>query len=69
MYASDLTVDNRSGEFKTYHVEKAETLNVPISGLTVNGLEFPYRVERGFLRLDARVPPSSSIRIVIRYGK
>lgn len=68
MYGNHLIVTNGSRDKRIYHVSKAETLNVPISRLTVNSHEFPYRVEKGFLTLDVRVPASSSIEIVIRFG-
>jgi hypothetical protein len=68
MYGNNLIVTNGSSDERTYHISKAETLNVPLSRLTVNGHEFPYRVEEGLLTLDVRVPADSSIEILIRYG-
>jgi hypothetical protein len=62
-----LVLSNESGDERTYHMFKEEALNVPISYLTVNGHEFPYRVEEGVLALDVRVPAGSSLEIVIRY--
>jgi len=68
MYTSHLAFTNDSPDERTYHVTKAETLNVPVKSLTVNGHEFPHRVEDGFLSLDARIPPNTTVEIVIRYG-
>jgi len=67
MYGNHLIVTNESSGERTYHISKAETLNVPISLLTVNGHEFPYRVEEGLLTLDVSVPADSSIEILIHY--
>jgi hypothetical protein len=68
MYTPDLVFTNDSLAERTYHITKAETLNVPIGSLTVNGREFHYRVEDGLLSLDARVPPDTTVEIAIRYG-
>ncbi len=68
VYGNQVIVTNESSEEQTYHVFKEETLNVPVSRLTVNGHEFPYRVAGGFLSLDVRVPGHSSIEIVVDYG-
>ena len=67
MYGNHLIVTNESGEERTYHIAKEEALNVPISLLTVNGHEFPYRVEGGLLTLDMSVPADSTFEILIRY--
>lgn len=68
MYGNHLIVTNGSSDERTYHISKAETLNVPISRLTVNGHEFLYRVEKGLLSLDVSVPARSSLEILIHYG-
>lgn len=68
MYSNHLIVTNSSSHERTYHISKAETLNVPISVLTVNGHEFPYRIDDGLLSLDVRVPAGTSMEIVITYG-
>lgn len=67
MLGRHLVLSNESGEERTYHIFKEEVLNVPISYLTVNGHEFPYRVEEGILALDVRVPAGSALEIVIHY--
>jgi len=68
MYGNDLIfAPVRPGV--TYHVIKEETLNVPIKWLTVNGQEFPYRVEQGLLKLDIVAPADASpMEVVIHYG-
>lgn len=68
LYGNHLIVTNGSSDERTYHISKTETLNLPISRLTVNGHEFPYRVEKGLLSLDVSVPARSSLEILIRYG-
>ncbi|HUV67627.1 MAG TPA: hypothetical protein VMW24_27285 [Sedimentisphaerales bacterium] len=66
MYGNDLIVSNDSGEARTYHLFKEETLNVPIASVTVNGYEFPYRVNGSYLTLDVRMPADSSMKILIK---
>jgi hypothetical protein len=68
MYTNDLMLTNEYGAERTYHIFKPETLNVPISRLTVNGYDFPYHVEAGWLTLDARLPAQATIEILIQYG-
>lgn len=68
MYGNDLIfAPVRPGV--TYHVIKEEMLNVPIKWLTVNGQEFPYRVEQGLLKLDLVTPADAPpMEVVIHYG-
>jgi hypothetical protein len=68
MYGNHLILENREDSAKTYHVLKEETLNVRITQLTVNGQDFPYRVEQGYLAFDVRVPSRSSLEVRIHYG-
>jgi hypothetical protein len=68
MYGNHVIIANGYDDMRTFHIAKVETLNVPISRLTVNGHEFPYRVEDGLLILDVQVPANSSVEIRILYG-
>jgi hypothetical protein len=52
MYGNHVIITNKTSEEGLYHLTKEETLNVPISTVTVNGHEFPYHVEEGLLMLD-----------------
>jgi hypothetical protein len=61
-------VANDAAGWRVYHLTKEEALNLPISSVSVNGHEFPYRVEEGFLTLDVEMPGSSGADISIRYG-
>jgi hypothetical protein len=69
MFANDLILTNDSKEEQTYHIEKEETLNVPIASLTINTQEFPYRVEAGQLSLDLDIPAKTTEEIYINYEK
>jgi hypothetical protein len=62
-----LIVTNETDEPHTYHVSKEETLNVPINSLTVNGHEFPYDIQDGYLSLSAILPAYETMEIVIEY--
>lgn len=69
IYSNDVIVSPlRAGI--TYHISKEETLSVPIEHLSVNGQEFPYRIEQGVLKLDAVSPgDQASLEIKIRYAE
>ena len=67
-YGNHLIVTNASDQGKVYHLQKEETLNVPIVSLTVNGHETPFRVEDDVLLLDLYIPAMNSAEVVITYG-
>jgi hypothetical protein len=67
MFTNDLVFTNESYTAVTYHVTKAETFNVSISSLTVNGDPFSYRAVDGQLKLDITVQAKKSIEIKILY--
>jgi hypothetical protein len=69
MYGNDLIITPGGQGGITYHVIKEEALNVPIQRLTVNGHDFPYRIEESLLKLDLVAPKDGSpIEVVIRYA-
>jgi hypothetical protein len=51
----------------SYHVEKAETSDLPIRHVRVDGRPHPYTVSDGHLRLEVVVPPHQSFRIDTEY--
>jgi hypothetical protein len=67
MYGNHVVITNETSEERVYHIAKAETLNVPISIVSVNNHEFRYAVEEGFLILDMQIPPNASADLEIRY--
>jgi hypothetical protein len=69
MYADRLLVDNEQGRGAIYHITKSETLDVPIAGVTVNGYDFPYRVEDDVLKLDAYLPAKATMEVHIHYDR
>ena len=69
MFTNDLIVTPQQPGHNVYHITKEETLNVPISALTVNGQDFPYRIEKGALNLDVIGPEDGSpFEVKIHYG-
>ena len=68
MYGSNLVLLNKSGSKRIYHIRKKETLNVPISKVTVNGVEADYIVENDTLKVDENVPPRDSMELEIIYN-
>lgn len=70
MYANDVIIGPVQHYGAIYHITKQETLNVPIRQLTVNGREFPYRVDQGILIIDAVAPQDGSpLEVKIQYGE
>jgi len=67
-YGNHVIIINTSNQGKTYHLQKEETLNVPIASLTINGAEFPFRVESDTLVLDLYIPARSAAEVEITYG-
>lgn len=67
IYANHAIYTNDAEEEMTYHLYKEETQNVPISLLTVNGRESPYRFDGDFLVMDLRIPPGETVEVLIHY--
>jgi hypothetical protein len=68
MYAKDLILTNESGETRSYHISKEETLDIPIANLNVNDQLFLFDFQDGLLTLDVLVPAQVSMEICIEYG-
>jgi len=69
MYGNKLVLSNKSGSKKLYHIRKKETLNVPISKVTVNGVEANYIVENNTLKVDEVIPLGDSMELEIIYSE
>jgi hypothetical protein len=67
-YGRDLIVNNETDSGTTYHLTRAETLNVPIYAVTVDGAPAAYSVSGGILQVDTVVPAHGSRELVITYG-
>ncbi|MBN1121002.1 MAG: hypothetical protein JXJ17_07985 [Anaerolineae bacterium] len=68
MYGNNLIFDNDSEEDLVFYVKKVETLNVPISQVTVNGTEVPYEVVNDELIISMTIPAGGVVDIFIEYG-
>ena len=69
MYGNKLVLSNKSGSKRLYHIRKKETLNVPISKVTINGVEANYIVENDTLEVDEVIPPGGSMELKIIYDE
>jgi len=69
MYGNKLVLSNRSGSKRLYHIRKKEPPNVPISKVTVNGVEANYIVENDTLKVDEVVPLRDSMELEIIYNE
>jgi len=67
MYGNKLVLSNKSGSKRLYHIRKKETLNVPISKVTINGVEANYIVENDTLKVDEVIPLRDSMELEIIY--
>ncbi len=67
-FGNDIVVTNRGDTDAQYSLSKAETLNIPIAGVTVNGSPAaPYTVRDGILRLDLKLVAHETAEVVITY--
>jgi len=69
MYGNKLVLSNKSGSKKLYHIRKKETLNVPISKVTINGAETNYIVENDTLKVHEVIPLRDSMELEIIYNE
>jgi len=69
MYGSKLVLSNKSGSERIYRIRKKEILNVPISKVTINGVQASYVVENDTLKVDEVIPPGDSIELAIIYNE
>ena len=68
MYGNYLILSNESDEYRKYHINKEENLNIPIVNLKINGIVSDYFIDNGILQLDIQIPPKSNVEVVITYG-
>jgi len=69
MYGNKLVLSNKSGSKKLYHIRKKETLNVPISKVTINGAETNYIIENDTLKVHEVIPLRDSMELEIIYNE
>jgi len=68
MHGNELVLSNKSGSKRVYHIRKQETVNAPVSRVTINGVEANHIVENDTLKVDDVVLPGDSIEIKIIYN-
>jgi PKD repeat protein len=68
MYGNNVVIENETDNSQIYHVKREETLNVPIYGVTVDGIETGYSVADGILQIDLEIAANSAREILIIYG-
>lgn len=67
MYCPATLLGNWSAETRTYHIAKDEADNAAIEHVTVNGVEVPFRLEDGQLRVDISVPGHTQVEVRVTY--
>jgi hypothetical protein len=67
-WGNDIIVTNDSSSTLTYHIQRQETLNVPVQRVTVNGFPAAYTVANGIFRIDLNIPPGSSSEVQVTYN-
>lgn len=68
MCCGQLEFRNNSGMERIYHLRKQETDGASTRRVLVNGVEFPYRFEDGFIIIDLHVPAHSDVQVLIEVG-
>ena len=69
MYGNKLVLSNKSGSKRLYHIRKKETLSLPTSKVTINGVEANYIVENDTLKVDEVIPLGESLELEIIYNE
>ena len=67
MFSNHLSLTNDSQDGQTYHITKQETLKVPITAVTLNGMDYSSRVEGDQLVMDVFIPSGATMEIIINY--
>jgi hypothetical protein len=67
-YTNDVVVTNETNATLTYHIKRAETQNVPITGVTLYGTGVPYTITDNVLQIDATITPGASSEFVVHYA-
>lgn len=68
MCCGQLEFRNNSGTDRTYHLYKQEMDSASTRRVLVNGVEFPYRFEGGYIIIDLNVPAHSDVEVLIEVG-
>jgi len=68
-YTRFFILENDSDIEQVYHLSKEEGLNIPILSVTVNGEEFPYRIEDNVFQMDLTIPAKAEAEIIINYNE
>ena len=67
-FSTSIELANDLERERTYHIEKAEDLDVPIEQVLVDGIPSTYALSDGCLRLAVAVEPRRNCRVDIRYA-
>jgi len=67
-FGNDLIVTNESTAQRLYHLKRAETLNVPIVSVTVDGTPVDYTLTDNVLEVGLVIPAGASRELRIRYA-
>jgi peptidoglycan/xylan/chitin deacetylase (PgdA/CDA1 family) len=66
-FSSDFSIENISGRNSIFHVKKQESGTSAIKSVTVDGKEYPYRLNDGFLDLTIPILAGKSSDVLIQY--
>jgi hypothetical protein len=67
-YTNDVVVTNETNAALTYHIKRAETQNVPITGVTLDGKAVKYAITDNVLQVDATIAAGASSELVVSYA-
>ena len=66
-FSSEVRIDNVSGRDSIFHVRKQEDGQVALGSVSVDGQNYPYRLDGGYLDLAIPIPAGQARSVVIRY--
>ena len=66
-FSSEVRVDNVSGRNSLFHVRKQEDGQAVLGSVSVDGQDYPYRLDNGYLDLAVPIPARQARSVVIRY--
>ncbi len=67
MFSRELILKNDNTVEQIMHFSIPESKEVPATRVTVNGYEFPFRIDENILKMDLNVPAGNELRISIEY--
>jgi hypothetical protein len=66
-FSGEVRIDNVSGRDSIFHLRKQEDGKAVLGSVSVDGHDYPYRLDNGYLDLAIPIPAGQARSVVIRY--